>query len=139
MYYYFHSSSRKIISDFAIHTPLISKKVALSDNLFSFFWCWFFCCLPTVRLSMCGLTVEFFCCSPTCQPTNWLKCQIFKVSAHPDKLIYLCTIIIWIGSFYVKRSKYFSKNFCSVHLTFQVYQLKRLLTSYPVLCIYLIL
>ena len=35
---------------------------------------------------MCGLTVEFFCCSPTCQPTNWLKCQIFKVSAHLDRL-----------------------------------------------------
>ena len=51
--------------------------------------------------------MEFFCCSPTCRPTNRLKCQIFKVSAHPDRRIYLCNIIIWTAKINIKCNKHF--------------------------------
>lgn len=40
-----------------------------------------FCCLPTVRLSICDLTVEFFCCSPTCQPMVAKMSDFYGVSS----------------------------------------------------------
>ena len=83
------------------------KKAALSDNLFSFLLMLIFGCLPPVRLSMCGLTVEFFCCSPTCQPTNWLKCQIFKVSAHRDRHSISVLLLYEFASFMSIRANIF--------------------------------
>lgn len=86
---------------------------------------------------MCGLTVEFFCCSPTCQPTNWLICQIFKVSAHPIDSAISVLLLYELASFMSSGVNIFPGIFCIFYLPFLPYQIISRFAYCSILCIYL--
>jgi len=56
---------------------------------------------------MCGLYVEFSVAPQLASLRIWLICQIFKVSAHPDKISYLTILYSITLNITIAFQKYF--------------------------------
>jgi len=112
MLVFHHNSSYFTIFYFRAFSYNIIKKLAPKDNLLISYKLIFLLSanLPSIKY---GYNVKFFRCSPTCQPTNWLICQIFMVSAHQEEFIFfqyyytnsklLCQTILIFPKFIIIR------------------------------------
>jgi len=61
--------------------------------------------LPPIK---CDLYVEFFCSPQLASLRIWLICQIFKVSAHPDKTSYLTILYSMIQKITIVFKNFFA-------------------------------